>query len=181
MRWILSMTLSVLLAAICGCEDTKCEPCPEDNGVIVCKVWEGVYYGEMVGQASGCGDASALDTDIRVEVSGIEKDPQDEEVTLIEMELTDGDGHWTPFSGYVCNTEDEKEPRTYTFYVTYSETIVDENEYQVTLYNIISGFFIEADEKNEAPRHLEANYNISLTVAQEPDANCNMRASLRAE
>ncbi len=177
MRWILSMMLSVLLAVICGCEDTKCEPCEVD----ICTVWEGVYYGEMVGQASGCGDASALDTDIRVNVSGIENDPEDEEVTLMEMELTDGDGHWTPFSGYICNTEDEKEQRTYTFYVTYSETVVEEDEYQVTRNVIISGFFIEADEKNEVPRHLEANYNNSVTVAQEPDANCTMRASLRAE
>ncbi len=177
------MTLSLVLAGVCGCEDgSKCTPCPseETDGVVVaaCKDWEGVYHGEMVGRASECGDASDLNEKISVDVLNIETDPQEEDVTLIEMKLTGEDGDWTMFSGWICATEDEEEPFRFTFSVSYHETLVEDGN-DITFNNTLSGFFIR--EHDGVPANLEANYGVLRTVAQKPEENCTRQARLQAE
>ncbi len=182
MRRISTAILAVVVAqAAASCGETTCDPCPvnEDSGESLCLKWEGTYHGEMVGRGGSCadsaGDQELLDGSIRLDVYGIGPGPEGES-TLVSVDMTDAEGNWTTFDGYICDTQDEEPPYSYAFDVLYEES--DEQQ-MFSVSNVLSGLLIEDEAGN--PYQLNATYSVSFTDSENPENSCSMRADVTTE
>jgi hypothetical protein len=182
MRRISTAILAVVVAhAAASCDETTCDPCPvnEDTGESLCLKWEGAYHGEMIGRGGSCGEstggAELLEGSIRIDVYGIGPGPEGE-ATVVTMDMTDSHGNWTTFEGFICDTQDEEPPYSYTFDVFYEET---DQQQMFRVNNVLSGLLVEDEAGN--PYRLDATYSVAFTDSQNSENSCRMRADVTTE
>jgi hypothetical protein len=183
MRAIRSVTLwlglgLLVVAGAAGCKEGVCDPCPANpDGDPLCNGAEGSYYGELTGKSGTCADASVLDGNIRVDVTGIVAgvDADDEPVTLIEVTLTDENGNNSRFQGTICDNTQDKAPFLYYFMVTYEESMAVEG-FQIS--NRITGNFYD-ENGDSVPESIDATYSVNFVDLNNAENTCSMQASLR--
>lgn len=142
MRKVSGLIFGALLAMAflsAGCGETECDECADCT-------FEGEYYGTIQSLNETCADVMLLTGDKYVKV--ISQNP-------LTLESRDSLGRWGMYTGMLCNTTDEDDPRNYPFNGLHSPDTTGK-DYRLN-YTLVGFFTAEYQEE-------ETSYPASITA-----------------
>ena len=140
--------IGVLLATVfllSGCGETECDECTDCS-------FEGEYYGTIQSLNETCADVTLLTGEKYIKVIS---------QTPLSFESRDSLGRWGMYTGMLCDTTDEDDPRNYPFNGLYSPDTTGK-DYRLD-YTLVGFFTAEYQEEETIyPASITATLDVRL-------------------